>query len=472
MTLTQAQIDAANASSAASAAAANANPLAYGTGNITATTTPTPISATGSVVVPASTTAGNTPASVYAGLGDSADLTAARQAQMDAAKTAANTPVDEASIRATTLANFQAEIDAQNALFADKLNSAKIEGAGRIGSGTAIQARRGELGSDFGAAQTDTINQGNDQVYSSINDEKEAAIQNILSQARTQADKTIADKTAAKKAGLDSYVQYLGDSATRATTNAGTAAALLLTNKQTPDALSSEDLDALTASYGISKDQLLSAFATAKAAKDKADAADAAKANKDAADLELTKAQTTDIGTKADQAAKTFEENKREFGLNYALAQQKAATDAATAAAKNGATADAVQAKTDNAKTALGLIDQLKGQFGIGGAAGRALGPINAILPSILPSTVNFNKTQDQLVSLLSLGGASVFKGSGAVSDNERKLLQQSITKLSSNLSPDDYLAELNRLEAGLQKVAGAPGLDSSEQADIASYFQ
>lgn len=184
---------------------------------------------------------------------------------------------DQAQIRASTLASFQAEIDAQNSVYADKLAQAKITGANRLGSTTAVEARRGLIGSDFGNAQTDTTNNANDAVYSSINDEKNAAISAILTQSNTDATKAIQDKTTAKQAGLDSYVKYLQDGATRAQTGATTAATLLLNNKTDPSTLTPDQLQTLLDNYGITKEALTSAYTTAKQTADTA-AATAAKA--------------------------------------------------------------------------------------------------------------------------------------------------------------------------------------------------
>lgn len=207
--------------------------------------------------------------SIYSGLGPSSTLNDAYDAQIKNAKTDANQTIDEGQIRADTLKSFQAEIDAQNSIFADKLARAKVTGANRLGSGTAVQARRGELGSDFGNAATDNINSGNEEIYSGIDNEKQAAISKILTQARTDADKQIADKTAAKTAGLNDYVKYLQEGATRKTTNATTAAQLLLNNKTKVEDLKPEDLTALTTSYGISKNDLLSGYKTAQDAQAK-----------------------------------------------------------------------------------------------------------------------------------------------------------------------------------------------------------
>lgn len=206
------------------------------------------------------------------------DLDAALAQQAAAAKAAAGQPdpndlAVQASIRSQTLASFQAEIDATNAMYADKLATAKVAGQGRLGSATAEEARGGLLGSDFGTAQTETVNQGNQSIYSSIQDEQNSAIQAILTKSRDAGTKAIADKTAARSAGLDSYVKYLQDSQTRTQTNATAAAKAILQAHLDPTTLTPDQLNTYITNYGISKDDLSKAYAAEKPGFDAAAAA-------------------------------------------------------------------------------------------------------------------------------------------------------------------------------------------------------
>lgn len=217
--------------------------------------------------------------------GDSSALADARTQAADvASKQASGEPiVDEGRIRSDTLASFQTEIDAQNALYATKLSDARLAGAGRLGQNTAIEARRGMLGSDFGSAQTDTVTKGNQDIIDSINAEKEAAIQGILTNAKTAGDKAIADKTAAKTQGLDAYIKNLSDSATAKSTIAGNIANDMISKSTTsnpvdPNKMDPTVLNKIAVSAGVTPDAIKSAHASAKATADKA-AADAAQKN-------------------------------------------------------------------------------------------------------------------------------------------------------------------------------------------------
>lgn len=199
---------------------------------------------------------------------------------------AKGTPVvDEAAIRANTLAGFQGEIDAVNAIFADKLKQAKLAGTARLGSDTAIQARRGLIGSDFGAGQTGEVNRGNQDVYNSIENEKQNAIQVILSKGKQQADARIAEKTKAIAEGLDSHLKYLAEAGSRKETNATKAAQFIYMQKLSPQDLTSSQLSETAKNYGVSVDDIKNAYTTVKKTGD-------AEATKTALDLAKEKNQS------------------------------------------------------------------------------------------------------------------------------------------------------------------------------------
>lgn len=221
-------------------------------------------------------TAAPTSSAIYGSDYSPSSINSAASASANFALNGLDQPTQD-QIRADTLKSFQAEIDAQNAIYADKLASAKVQGANRLGSTTAVEARRGLLGSDFGNAQTDTTNAANSDIYKGIDNEKAAAIASINNSAQQAVVKALADKTTAKQQGLDTYLKYLTDASTRTGTNAQSAAKILLNNKQDPSTLDAATLQNLLTSYGISKDQLTSAYADAKTASDAA----AAKAAKD-----------------------------------------------------------------------------------------------------------------------------------------------------------------------------------------------
>lgn len=178
-------------------------------------------------------------------------------------------PIDEEAIRNATMSKFQAEIDAVNRYYAEQRDSRfRAEdrlGEARLGTGSAIQARRGLLGSDFGAAQTDKINMGTEEnkraIGATIEAERLAQVQDILGQARTMSDQEIADKEAARKAGATEYINFLKDSATRKEERSTSAMAALISQGVEPD---EGTIKSLAKELGISEKDFKAKFATVK----------------------------------------------------------------------------------------------------------------------------------------------------------------------------------------------------------------
>lgn len=180
----------------------------------------------------------------------------------------------------------QAQIDATNAMYRDQLNQARIRGQGRIGSGTAMQARGGLLGSDFWAAQTNAIQDTNTQVENSIEQERLVAVNQILSQAQQDATAEIAAKRLAKEAGGKAYLEYLSGASERKAGKTTKAAQLLLSLGKSPQDISDEELK----QAGISRQDLTMEYTAGKSAQEQAQAS--AQAEQEKAALEALKTQS------------------------------------------------------------------------------------------------------------------------------------------------------------------------------------
>jgi hypothetical protein len=142
-----------------------------------------------------------TPASVYGQMNDYMSKLTANQP--------ATAPVDEGAVRAEVMKRIQAEIDAQNAVFDTKIAEANRAGAGRIGQTNAINARRGLMGSDFGAANVDTTTRANTAITDKIQAERQATISSLYSQGDALAASRIADARKASTDNIDNYLKYL-----------------------------------------------------------------------------------------------------------------------------------------------------------------------------------------------------------------------------------------------------------------------
>ena len=182
----------------------------------------------------------------------------------------ANTPVNEDAVRSRTLQQFQAEIDATNAIYAEKLREAKVQGLSRLGTGTAISARSGTLGSDFAVTQNETIKAGNTAIEGGINAERMAKIASVLNTASSAATAEIAAKRKAQQEGLDSYIKFLGAKTERKSTGLKTIANALITQKLDPSEVDPAELKKIAESYGVSVDELKASFTSEKVAYDTA----------------------------------------------------------------------------------------------------------------------------------------------------------------------------------------------------------
>ena len=215
--------------------------------------------------------------------------------------TESQTTPDLNKIRQDTLARYQAEIDAINSSYATKKAAERIQGQGRLGSAGAIQARRGLLGSDFGAAQTDTINQYNAELIDAIEQERLAKVSSIMSEANRYSQEEYDKKLEAKRLGAENYLKFIGESATRRQNNTAKMAAYLY-QQGGIDQLSNDELNKIATNLGVSVETLKAVYAEyagqAQAAQAKAQAAQAkaqAEAEKEALDMDKTRAEISNL---------------------------------------------------------------------------------------------------------------------------------------------------------------------------------
>lgn len=197
------------------------------------------------------------------------------------------TVFSEEEYKNEALKAMQAEIDATNKIYADKIAKAQIEGRGRLGEEGAIQARRGLLGSDFGASSTETVRGYNADVINTIQNELQSKLELIRTGARAEGTKKFEDARRAKQEGLQSYIDALSN---RSTVNQGIAkkvASMFLNNDIDPDK-DKNYLSQVAKDAGISTDAIVSAYKEAKA-----------NIAKETADLELKKQQAIKAGLEA-----------------------------------------------------------------------------------------------------------------------------------------------------------------------------
>jgi len=208
--------------------------------------------------------------------------------------TESQTTPDLNKIRQDTLARYQAEIDAINSSYATKKAAERIQGQGRLGSAGAIQARRGLLGSDFGAAQTDTINQYNAELIDAIEQERLAKVSSIMSEANRFAQEEYDKKLEAKRLGAENYLKFIGESATRRRDNTAKMAAYLY-QQGNYDTLTPAELKQIADKLGVSVDTLKAVYADYAGQAQAAQAKAQAEAEKEALGMEKTRAEISNL---------------------------------------------------------------------------------------------------------------------------------------------------------------------------------
>ena len=264
--------------------------------------TNTPQSATQNIVP---LTEPTTPADAYKGLigqTGSEDYNQFYSNWLAQQRAAAEAPIDEAAIRQKTLEQFQAEIDALNQLYAQKRKEALQQIEAAKGSSAAIQARRGLLGSDFGVAQTATVQKAGEDILSSLDAERAAKEQAILSEVRTAGSAEIEKQTAAKKEAMNAYLEALKSEGTKTAANKAETIRRILANNI---AVNDNMLKTLAEQLGVPFEELKADYNIAKASQAASQATAELKAQKEALDIEKTSAE---LESKQAQTAKTIAE--------------------------------------------------------------------------------------------------------------------------------------------------------------------
>jgi hypothetical protein len=177
----------------------------------------------------------------------------------------ANMVIDQNQIYNNQMRMFQAEIDAVNQLYGNMLTQAQREGTGRLGSTTAMSARAGTLGSDFGMAQHEQTAGFNREIEGGIRAENAARIQAIMGNVRSSVAREMAEKRAAKEAGAQNYLEFLRHSSERRTSRSQQLAQTILMQDQDPETL---NWDEILKGSDIDKNDVMNFYTQAKQERD------------------------------------------------------------------------------------------------------------------------------------------------------------------------------------------------------------
>lgn len=210
----------------------------------------------------------------------------------------------ETKSRSDVLGNYQSELDALDQAAAEArariTTQFKPVAEGRVGESTASQARRGLLGSDFGSAQTDTVNVQNANELSgkiAASDADYAKQKFDLQQfIQGEADKESQIRIDASQKGADAKISEIQDRRTRSEASAkASIAAMLQSGVNDPTNPNySDSINKIASNTGLTTDEVKSIFTDTKNAAD----ATAAANKKAQADAEAAGRITVSPGQK------------------------------------------------------------------------------------------------------------------------------------------------------------------------------
>lgn len=247
-------------------------------------------------------------------------------------KAIANTPVDENALYTQELANRQAQIDAINAMYADRVNQARIKGQGRIESRQFAQGRAGQIGSGVGEAGINAQQDANTEEQNAIRNEQAVAINAIYEKVKSEAKDRAKEKTLAKSKSADEYVSFLKSSREEQKKAGAKAIASLLSSGVDIKDMTDEQKKTYKEQLGMNDAEFESEFATQRSSIAKAEKESA----KEAAEVEKIKAQTSEILANTANWGKLTEYQKGQLtqqGIknkqDYELAKEKVTSDRA-----------------------------------------------------------------------------------------------------------------------------------------------
>ena len=419
---------------------------------------------------------GTTPAQAYKdlqlGAYEGGDADAAISSVLGrASKDALGGIPSESQIYRQKLKMYQTEIDATNQIYAEKLRQQATQNQSNRGSGYAVAARSGTLGSDFGLAQDAKIVEAGNQATNLIQQELSAKVNGILGLARKDAADELAAKRAAQSQGVKDYLEYLGKQAERRSAAVSKVANAILDQGLAITDIDPTKLADIAKQYGLTPAQVAEQYAAEKKKRDEAKAEAEAKAIKDNS-FNIGEGESyykydpaTGDYTLVASKPKTFAPDEG-VDPNRMLTIAEAKTlgvpygTTVSQATAMGKTPGVPVGQSETTQNILGLIGQLEG---LDTDAIAGIPSIGAFFPGTgTQRTANIAK---QLGGLLSLENRTLLKGSGAISDYEARTLDRAASALGinsetgrSNLSNADFKAELAKLKAELAAEASSGG--------------
>jgi hypothetical protein len=366
--------------------------------------------------------------------------------------------VDENKIKRDVLKQFQGQIDATKRSYSQLLGEVKQQSTGRLGEDTAMQSRRGLLGSDFGSAQTEKTRNLNYTNEEKVRAAESAALAAIKSQALGLAQQEIAANKAAKLQGSQAWLESLRTKPKRKNEALANLANAFLTQNKNPLEMSQTELQKIAdESNGFFTVQdIINSYLNTKQAQEAAQKEQDLEFRGKEADISKTLKETEMIDRK-------FEEDKRQFGMSYALQarnvalnERKAALDSATLGTEGD-----VEGKVSLITSALQNAKDLSEASGASGAS--------KMIGNFLVGDTKYNQLNTYVdtlkTNILALAtDPNIKKFFGPQMSNADVRLMQSVgtTLDPSSQTPEQMNQELKRLEEVFTRL-GVYGGESSQ---------
>lgn len=385
---------------------------------------------------------------------------------------------EEGSIRDQVIGRYQGEINSAKDAYASLLKSTQLEGTGRLGETTAMNARAGLLGGDFGAAQTDKTRSYNRSQEQQVLESQANALASIMSRANTEATSEISARRAAKTAGYGAYQSYLEDSDARKKTSVSKIARSFINSNIDPSSVKNE-LAKITAQLkksgvNVSTQDIIDSYLEEKSADEQA----ILDANKpfDLSEGQVKYAFNPDTGAYEKIAfnPKTYKPESEgaggmggsgtispeaqniikqiNLGANIndlikgsSVAAQKLRNEVYAGLNDQGGYSDTK--KTELNQNIKVIDDLLKSDYGsVFGIKG---------FNNLIPGTNNqiALNLYNQLQGILSLENRQKLKGSGAISDFEFRVLSDAASSLGSNVSDADAVKVLGEIRTAFKSA-------------------
>lgn len=431
----------------------------------------------------------------------------------------AGSNVDEGSIRSSVLSRYQDQINATNRIYDEQLARARQQGLQDVGSGTAILARRGLAGSGRGMGIESNITTNNATREKAVDNERQLALSAIYNSANSEALAEAQRQREAKDKGATAYLDFLKTKEERINTAiTGVAASLLQQGVKDFKSLEPsfipkviEQLQKIYGSSNITPDKISNAFLTAKKKKDADDAA--AELEKQKLEIEKQKLNPAFTLGKG-QSRYVYDKETGKYKLvgggggtgggggvggtgtggtyvpgantvvdswvNQIQNGGKKITDIPASQAGlrnavivglnfNGINGLGKPLITELGQAAKTTAQDLLSKFDLGNTA--SVGKSALFNIATLPGTkkADFQNTFSSLKSQLALDGVKYLKGQGAVSDAERALLAQAVTKLNLNQSEAEFRKTLTDIVA---RLSGDPDTGAALPAPVNNLSQ